>query len=201
MGGDKNMITITEKLYNKMPEDIKVCFNKLPNHGSQEVLELFPDSNGSGKSRTLKRSSKPEQQGWGMNKHKPDEVELPDAGSGSAARFFYCAKASKRERNAGLEGMEKKQKWASVEKRESNSFDIFQNDKPQVKQENFHPTVKPVKLMEYLVRLVTPKDGVCLDPFMGSGTTGVAAKNLNRNFIGIEIDESYFALASKRIRS
>jgi site-specific DNA-methyltransferase (adenine-specific) len=66
---------------------------------------------------------------------------------------------------------------------------------------NNHPTVKPVKLMQYLVRLVTPKDGVCLDPFMGSGTTGVACKNLNRNFIGIELDEQYFEIAQQRINN
>jgi site-specific DNA-methyltransferase (adenine-specific) len=53
--------------------------------------------------------------------------------------------------------------------------------------------------MQYLVRLVTPKNGVCLDPFMGSGTTGVAARNLNRNFIGIEISSEYFDIAEKRI--
>jgi DNA modification methylase len=54
--------------------------------------------------------------------------------------------------------------------------------------------------MEYLVRLVTPKNGVCLDPFMGSGTTGVAARNLGRNFIGIELDTDYFKIAEKRIK-
>jgi site-specific DNA-methyltransferase (adenine-specific) len=53
--------------------------------------------------------------------------------------------------------------------------------------------------MEYLVRIVTPKDGVCLDPFMGSGTTGVAAKNLGRHFIGIELEPEYFEIAKKRI--
>jgi DNA modification methylase len=65
--------------------------------------------------------------------------------------------------------------------------------------QNHHPTVKPVELMEYLVRLVTPKNGVCLDPFMGSGTTGVAAKNLGRSFIGIEMEKSYYDISVKRI--
>jgi len=68
--------------------------------GSDEVMELFPHSKGSGRARVLKRSAKPEQVGWGMNKHFPDGVELPDAGDGSTARFFYCAKASKSERGA-----------------------------------------------------------------------------------------------------
>lgn len=90
--------------------------------------------------------------------------------SGGASRFFYVAKASKRERNAGLET-----------------------------QANIHPTVKPIKLMEYLIKLVTPKDGTVLDPFMGSGTTGVAAARLNVNFVGMELDESYFQIAKARI--
>lgn len=66
---------------------------------------------------------------------------------------------------------------------------------------NFHSTVKPVKLMQYLVRLITPPGGVVLDPFMGSGTTGVACKNLNRSFIGIELDPEYFEIAKSRIEN
>ena len=69
--------------------------------GSDEVLAGFPDSGGSGPARTLKRSAKPDQRGWGMNKGAADEVSLPDAGSGSAARFFYCAKASRSDRQEG----------------------------------------------------------------------------------------------------
>jgi len=87
--------------------------------------------------------------------------------SGGASRFFYVAKASKRERGEG----------------------------------NVHPTVKPIKLMEYLIRLVTPAGGTTLDPFMGSGSTGVAAKNLGYNFIGIELNEEYTEIAKKRIEA
>ena len=74
-------------------------------------------------------------------------------------------------------------------------------DSPTRKSANNHPTVKPVKLMEYLIEMVTPKNGTVLEPFMGSGTTGVAAVNLNRNFIGIELDAGYFEIAKKRIDS
>jgi len=97
-----------------------------------------------------------------------DEVVglFPDDNS----RFFYCAKASKSERNAGLDT-------------------------------NNHPTVKPVKLMQYLVRLITPKDGTVLDPYMGSGTTGIACKKENFNFVGIELDEDYFKIAEARIKA
>ena len=87
------------------------------------------------------------------------------ADSGGASRFFYVAKASKRERGEG----------------------------------NGHPTVKPIKLMEHLVRLVTPPGGTVLDPFMGSGTTGVAAKGLGFEFIGIEREAAYVEIARKRI--
>lgn len=66
---------------------------------------------------------------------------------------------------------------------------------------NFHSTVKPIKLMEYLIKLVTPPNGTVLDPFMGSGSTGVAAKNLGFNFTGIEMNEEYFQIAQKRIEN
>lgn len=95
--------------------------------------------------------------------------------TGGASRFFYVAKASKRERNEGLD----------VENGETN----------------FHPTVKPIKLMQYLTRLVTPKDGTVLDPFMGSGTTGIACKKEGFDFVGIELSQEYFEIAEKRLAS
>ncbi len=64
---------------------------------------------------------------------------------------------------------------------------------------NFHNTVKQIKLMQYLINLVTPPQGTVLDPFMGSGSTGVAAKNLGFKFIGIELNEEYFEIAKRRI--
>jgi len=91
-----------------------------------------------------------------------------------SARFFYCAKASKSERNEGCEELEKG---------------------------NNHATVKPTKLMQYLVRLVTPKDGTVLDPFMGSGSTGLACQNTGRGFIGIEKEEEYIKIAKARIKA
>ena len=131
---------------------------------------------------------------------KTDRPHLP-ASSGSAARFFYCAKASKRDRNEGLEGFEEKQTWASQEKRESNSFDVFESDgRPKTLNKNNHPTVKPCDLMKYLCRLITPPGGKVLDPFMGSGTTGKACMLEGFRFIGIEIDYEYFKIARQRIK-
>jgi site-specific DNA-methyltransferase (adenine-specific) len=120
--------------------------------------------------------------------------------SGGASRFFYVAKASKRERNAGLEGMPEKS-WKDQGYRDNNSTHLS----PRAgagrtgSMANHHPTVKPLKLMQYLIKLVTPKMGTVLDPFMGSGTTGVAAQSLAFDFIGIEMNKEYFEIADKRI--
>lgn len=118
---------------------------------------------------------------------------------GGASRFFYCAKASKKERNAGLDGMPSKHvgTYAQDEWSRSNM-----GNTPDIKREpvqNFHPTVKPIKLMEYLIKLITPPNGVVLDPFMGSGSTGVAARNLGFDFVGMELDQEYFEIAKGRI--
>lgn len=125
-----------------------------------------------------------------------------EANSGGASRFFYVAKASKRERNAGLDGMpEKKNDF----QRESSGLSTTTVDGVRQKSncgkpnQNHHPTVKPIKLMEYLIRLITPPNGTVLDPFMGSGSTGVAAKNLKFKFIGIEMNEEYIEIAKRRV--
>ena len=98
---------------------------------------------------------------------------FPETNQGSAARFFYCAKASKKDRNEGLpEG-------------ETSS----------------HPTVKPTALMRYLCRLITPAGGTVLDPYMGSGSTGKAAMLEGFNFVGCEIDDNYFDIARSRIEN
>jgi DNA modification methylase len=111
--------------------------------------------------------------------------------------FFYCAKASRSERNEGCEEMEEKQQSGSYQFRIDSSLD----GKPTAPRANNHPTVKPLKLMEYLIKMVTPKNGIVLDPFMGSGTTGVACKKLNRRFMGIEMDKNYMEIATKRIEN
>ena len=70
---------------------------------------------------------------------------------------------------------------------------------PKVRQGSFHPTQKPVELLEYLIKTYTNEGETVLDNCMGSGSTGVAAKNLNRDFISIELDENYFEIAKSRI--
>ena len=118
---------------------------------------------------------------------------------GESSRFFYCAKASRREREAGLEGMEEREVHRYGGGIGRDDTPTSDPNRPAFNR-NHHPTVKPLALMRYLVRLTaTPTGGVVLDPFMGSGTTGIAALQEGRNFIGIEIDPGYFAIAKKRI--
>lgn len=114
---------------------------------------------------------------------------------GGASRFFYCAKTSKSERNAGLEGMPEVD-FSGGGGTNHAKADAYGSRKSGI---NHHPTVKPIKLMEYLIKLVTPPQGTVLDPFMGSGSTGVACKNLGFDFIGIEMNEEYMEIAKKRI--
>lgn len=121
---------------------------------------------------------------------------------GKPARFFYCAKASKRERNEGLEDLPTKNlaghnKWTDCDYRKG------EGEVTAKPQQNHHPTVKPLALMEYLCKLtMTPTGGVVFDPFMGSGTTGVACANTGREFVGCENDteQGYFEIAKQRIR-
>jgi DNA modification methylase len=116
------------------------------------------------------------------------------------SKFFYCPKASTSERNAGLEGMPEKSKiLIGAEGHKINPT----TGRPvvDIPRANVHPCVKPIKLMEYLCRLITPPGGKILDPFMGSGSTGIAAKRLGFDFIGIELNPEYFEIATRRIEN
>ncbi len=162
--------------------------------GSPEVLELFPELGKSAGGRIGKKDKSNIDFGLSGNYIKGD----PGFGdSGSAARFFYCAKASKSERNAGLDGFEDKQ--YSYDGRNKEIENPYQRNKSIAR--NNHPTVKPLKLMEYLVKLVTPKGGVCLDPFMGSGTTAVACKKNGFNYLGFDMTKEYVEIAEARIKA
>jgi site-specific DNA-methyltransferase (adenine-specific) len=116
--------------------------------------------------------------------------------SGSAARFFYCAKASKKDRNEGLDDFPLV-KGGSLSGGEETRPDRPTNHPIRA---NHHPTVKPTDLMRYLCRLVTPPNGTVLDPFTGSGSTGKAAALEGFSFIGIEQSADYIAIAEARIK-
>jgi DNA modification methylase len=119
--------------------------------------------------------------------------------SGGASRFFYVAKASKSERNKGLEGFEEKQTIGGGGTYNEEAAGKYGSIKAEAK--NFHPTVKPIKLMQYLARLITPPNGKVLDPFCGSGTTGIACKLEGFEFVGMEQDPEYTKIAQARIEN
>jgi DNA modification methylase len=131
--------------------------------GSDEVVGLFPQQQSGGFSQGMIQHSRTYNVAEGVQAERVRDARAPD--TGSAARFFYTAKAAKSDRDDG----------------------------------NTHPTVKPTDLMRYLCRLVTPPGGIVLDPFMGSGSTGKAAMLEGFEFIGIEREPSYHAIAEQRI--
>jgi site-specific DNA-methyltransferase (adenine-specific) len=161
--------------------------------GSDEVVGLFPVT---GASKATPRNN-------GDFKSVAKGRDLPhvtyghDDNGGSAARFFYCAKASRADRNEGCDGIPERRSvdddWVS-----ENRKGAAGGGKPSP-QSNHHPTVKPTDLMRYLCRLVTPPGGVVLDPFTGSGSTGKGAILEGFRFIGIEREAEYVEIAKARI--
>lgn len=119
---------------------------------------------------------------------------------GGASRFFYVAKPTRRERDLGLDGFPTQTADAYAEHRGRRMSEPSRIDgKPPAQGRNTHPTVKPIELMRYLLRLVTPPGGIALDPFAGSGTTGCAAITEGFRFIGIERESAYVRIARRRI--
>lgn len=139
--------------------------------------------------------------GWNAHNNRVTPIERRND-TGGASRFFYTAKASRREREAGLEGMPRK---ANDFQRESSGLSRGKNPETgELKgavqpSTNHHPTVKPIALMRWLCRLVTPPNGLVLDPFTGSGSTGCAAVLEGFRFVGVEREPEYAAIAEKRI--
>ena len=134
--------------------------------------------------------------GWGMT---ATGAEYDDVGG--ASRFYYVAKPSREERDMGCGSLPARSAGECTARTDGSAG--LQNPRAGAGRtnggRNFHPTVKPVELMRWLVRLVTPIDGVVLDPFLGSGTTGMACRYELRSFIGIEREAEYLAIAERRI--
>ena len=156
--------------------------------------------------------ARPSEQGrWPANVIHDGSDEVVAGFPNEAARFFksvpideadtqsfiYCAKASKSERNAGLEGLPERRE-SDRERDDGVGGDNPRNRTNEAKQ-NFHPTVKPLALMRYLIKLVTPPGGTVLDPFLGSGTTAVAAILEGFEWIGCEMTEDYFPIIEARV--
>jgi site-specific DNA-methyltransferase (adenine-specific) len=160
--------------------------------GSEEVLAGFPTT---APSKSNSRNNK-EFKSVAKGRELPNTTFGHDDNGGSAARFFYCAKASKSERNAGLEGLPERPAGSLSGGNDTRNG----KDQPQLKPaQNFHPTVKPLALMRYLVKLVTPPSGTVLDPFLGSGSTAVAAILEGFEWIGCEMTEDYFLIIEARV--
>jgi site-specific DNA-methyltransferase (adenine-specific) len=155
-----------------LPEETKGRFPaNLIHDGSDEVLEVFPQN--AGAFAPVKSGMNGKSKGiYGDFAQKGDDGASFRGDSGSASRFFYCAKASKSERNFGL---------------------------PE-DTTNKHPTVKPLSLIEYLIKLISIENTVVLDPFTGSGTTGIACIRLGRKFVGYELDKESFITAEMRVK-
>jgi len=158
--------------------------------GTQEVLDLFPDTKGGTWNTT--DGARPFNNNGKETNYKTSKS---DSSVGSAARFFYCPKAAKKERDAGCDDLP----ISRPDTRTSKGMGAFEEKGVQPGRNN-HPTVKPIALMSYLIGLVTPPGGVVLDPFVGSGSTGCAAVQDGFNFIGIEMNEDYLNIANKRIQ-
>jgi site-specific DNA-methyltransferase (adenine-specific) len=155
-GGKANKDYIGEDKQGRFPANVM-------HDGSDLVQEIFPKTGKSSGGRSYQNTNQMYSGGWADEMGNKTDPGFGD--EGTAARYFYCPKASKKDRDEG----------------------------------NNHPTVKPTELMRYLCRLVTPKGGIVLDPFMGSGSTGKAAILEGFHFVGIELDPDYFEIACARI--
>lgn len=170
----ENNTTASASPLGRFPANVILTYDETD---CDEVCSGFPDSVGCRPHNIY--SNVDRYDGWGTITQKNGELVGYDDGGGSAARYFYCAKASKRDRDEGVQ-----------------ECGLKSND---------HPTVKPQSLMQYLIRLVTPPHGTVLDPFTGSGSTGKAVmyENVDRGvgykFIGIELDKHHCDIATARI--
>lgn len=183
--------------------------------GSAEVLSAFPDAPGQlGPISSSAPSPKTSNVYGAMNREGEASRDSSNDGavgfkmkpgarrldSGSAARFFYCAKASRKDRNEGTEALP--HQLAGMVSNTSGQHITRRDEGYEAKpQGNHHPTVKPTDLMAYLCRLFTPAGGTVLDPFMGSGSTGKAAMREGFRFIGVDLSAEYVEIARARIQA
>lgn len=165
----------------------------------EEAARMLDEQTGEVKSSPFRSGSSA---GADEGSQNVDFASLPYSGrgyedAGGASRFFYCAKASKAERNAGTEWIPPKQ--VDESRNEGDPGGNNPRNRGAAKSTNSHPTVKPVALMRWLIRMVTPPGGVVLDPFAGSGTTGVAAVHEGVDCILIEREPEYQQIIKARI--
>jgi site-specific DNA-methyltransferase (adenine-specific) len=169
---------------------------------SEEVRECFPETKDTHKNEVRKFVSKKRGDGFldALTQEGEHITRKSITDSGNASRFFksiiYQAKASKSERNKGCEGLNENETLYNQTGLKNNGDGT---ERPTGGMKNNHPTVKPVQLMEYLIKMVTPKGGIVLDPFAGSGSTLVAAKENGYQYIGIEMTAEYIPIIEARL--
>lgn len=199
-GGERPTQFLNGGLYRKEPETFSPPSGRFPanliHDGSPEVVAMFPSNAGAAAPVASG------QKGWGGEIYGKfaqggDDGATFYADKGSAARFFYCAKASGSERNMGCDDLEEKDKQTL--NNYANPSEGRTASKSGSPSKNHHPTVKPIALMKYLVKLVTPPSGIVYDPFAGSGSTLVACKELGFDFIGSELQSDYCQIATARL--
>ncbi len=180
------------------PEDEYKDGRLQPNPGKDEVMGLFPQTKSGG---GVKVTGNGETPGSTYCLNRKERGRDWSVDSGSAARFFYVAKSSKSDRNSGMEGLYKCEDCNIIKHISELTSGCPTCGETMTPFTNIHATVKPTKLMCYLVRLVTPPGGTVLDPFMGSGSTGKACKLEGFGFIGIEMETEYINIARARIEA
>ena len=165
--------------------------------GSDEVVAGFPTTGPAQASMRGDRTGVVMDADWGG----PNTLRGHNDAGGSAARYYYCAKASRADREEGCDHLPARTGAEAVERDDDTAG--LQSPRAGAGRtadtvRNFHPTVKPTDLMRYLARLVTPPDGLLLDPFMGSGSTGKGALLEGFRFVGIDLDPAHVAIAEAR---
>lgn len=198
--------TVANNVLNWGTGGINIDATRVPLNGDENMsaLQASSKSTFSANANNWTTSTYKEEGRWPANfihDGSQEVLELfPDV-KGSASRFFYVPKASKRDKEEGLDDFEERTQAATfgdIGPMEGNPRKPNTGHVQKIR--NFHPTVKPTELMKYLCRLVTQPGGVVLDPFMGSGSTGKAAILEGFRFIGCELDEEYLAIAEARIK-
>lgn len=199
-GGWKVMKGEREIPEGRFPANVILTYDD-ENYG--EVCGGFPQS-GSGNNKEPYNYAGKEYDNKDTSMFNGDKPQAPSNynDNGSASRYFYCAKATRKDRDEGLEDFELVTRSDRNPELETANNQFNRSGVPR---KNFHPTCKPVNLMKYLIRLVTPKGGTVLDCFNGSGSTGKATmsenydRDANYKYIGIELTEEYLPIAKARI--
>jgi len=188
---------IKRKEFNRPDTSLGRFPANLIHDNSEEIRECFPEVKGK---KPFKKLSSFNFDVGGEHKKQKYESQAGLGETGNASRFFksiiYQAKASKSERNKGCEGLPLGEPPASARSKPAEGRENALGN-PRA---NNHPTVKPIALMEYLIKMVTPKGGIVLDPFAGSGSTLVAAKQNGYKYIGIELTPEYIDIINARLK-